>query len=89
VDFREFGLDRYEATHEQILYFQANEQQTLIEITESDYKLCPDFGSIYKKMTEPKQFILDERLQTTCSIIDEFIAGMRANKQGAEAPEKS
>jgi hypothetical protein len=40
-------------------------------------------------MTEPKQFILDERLQTTCNIIDEFIAGMRANKQGAEAPEKS
>ena len=63
-------------------------QQTLIEITEYYYKLCPDFGSIYKKMTEPKKFILDERLQTKCSTIDEFIAGMRANKQGAGAPEK-
>jgi hypothetical protein len=55
VDFREHGLGRYEDTHESILYYQANVQHTFIEITENDYKLCPDFGSIYKKLYEPKE----------------------------------
>jgi hypothetical protein len=39
VDFKEYGLGRYEDTHESILYYQANVQQTFIEITEDDYKL--------------------------------------------------
>ena len=81
VDFKEYGLGRYEDTHESILYYQANVQQTFIEITEDDYKLCPDFGSIYKKMTEPKQFILDDRLLKNLKLQMDMQAGMRKNKQ--------
>ena len=81
VDFTEFGLGRYEATHESILYYQANVQQTFIQITENDYKLCPDFGSIFKKMSEPKQFTLDSRLQKNLQAQMDQQAGLRANKQ--------
>ena len=81
VDFREFGLGRYEAAHESILYYQANVQQTFIKITEEDYKLCPDFGSIFKKMSEPKPFTLDSRLQKNMQSQKDHRTGMRANKQ--------
>ena len=81
VDFTEFGLGRYEATHESILYYQANVQQTFIQITENDYKLCPDFGSIFKKMSEPKPFTLDCRLQKNLQAQMDQQAGLRANKQ--------
>ena len=33
MDFREFGLGRYEATHKSILYYPPNVQQTFIKIT--------------------------------------------------------
>ena len=46
IDFTEFGYDRYEAQHESILYYQANVQQSFIDIKTDHYKLCPDFGSI-------------------------------------------
>jgi len=81
VDFTEFGLGRYEAAHESILYYQANVQQTFIQITENDYKLCPDFGSIFKKMSEPKPFTLDCRLQKNLQAQMDQQAGLRANKQ--------
>ena len=81
VDFREYGLGRYEDTHESILYYQANVQQTFITIKEDDYKLCPDFGSIYKKLNEPKEFILDDRLLKNMQLQMDLQAGMRANKQ--------
>ena len=81
VDFREFGLGRYEAAHESILYYQANVQQTFIQITEDDYKLCPDFGSIFKKMIEPKTFTLDDRLLANMQSQTDLQAGMRKNKQ--------
>jgi hypothetical protein len=81
ADFREYGLSRYEDTHESILYYQANVQQTFIEITENDYKLCPDFGSIYKKLNEPTEFILDDRLLKNMQSQMDLQAGMRANKQ--------
>ena len=77
VDFTEFGLGRYEAAHESILYYQANVQQTFIQITENDYKLCPDFGSIFKKMSEPKQFTLDSRLQKNLQAQMDQQAGLR------------
>jgi hypothetical protein len=80
-DFTEFGLGRYEAAHESILYYQANVQQTFIQITENDYKLCPDFGSIFKKMSEPKPFTLDSRLQKNLQAQVDQQAGSRANKQ--------
>jgi hypothetical protein len=84
VDFREHGLGRYEDVHKSILYYQANVQQTFIEITENDYKLCPDFGSIYKKLYEPNELNLDDRVLKNMQSHMDLQAGMRANKQNCK-----
>jgi hypothetical protein len=81
IDFGEFGYGQYEAEHESILYYQANVQQTFIEIKTEHYQLCPDFGSIYKQLSLPKQFKLDDRLQKNMQKQDDQQSKLRTAKQ--------
>jgi transposase InsO family protein len=81
IDFTEFGYDRYEAQHESILYYQANVQQSFIDITKEHYKLCPDFASIYKQLTPDTDFDLDARLQKDLTAQMHKQSAMRTDKQ--------
>ena len=81
IDFTEFGYDRYEAQHESILYYQANVQQTFIDITPDHYKLCPDFGTIYKQLSSDTDFTLDDRLLKNLQSQMTKQSTMRSDKQ--------
>ena len=81
IDFTEFGYDRYEAQHESILYYQANVQQTFIDIKTEHYKLCPDFASIYKQLDSTKSFTLDARLLKNMQQQTDKQSTMRTDKQ--------
>jgi hypothetical protein len=81
IDFIEFGYDRYEAQHESILYYQANEQQSFIDIKTDHYKLRHDFASIYKQLSSEEDFTLDARLLKNIQLQIKKQSTMRTDKQ--------